>query len=472
MQDSPLSKDGQEIESDYSKLMEQLRAALLKQIPKVAGLGEAQIQELIQSEALDDDLVRFVLLREATPSGLARFAQKGSAERGLVDQLLANTELIREMLLADGAKAERSRNVLGPAQYGRCIEIYHDIQKSRQFDESALSHRLALAISLEHAVPIEQSNPESDTTASDLVDPVSRFEHYQSAYRGGQLDRSFGRLTTWELRMVVDGDEPDETLSWGREMLRNFRPDHVLDPSDGWRYVSIVGSNVKYGSECVKNDRPELQKYQNILMNGGVCGRRAFFGRFILRAFGVPTIARPSRGHGALAHWTPDGWVVNLGGGWGAGWTNTLYKDDVDFLKNTQARANAVAFAEVKRAHWIGDLFDEPRVYGYSQGDPGFWNRVALRRQQEIIDQGSLVTLEALGEELAEADEPVSSQVRDVSDDALESNQIRVTEGGEIVVPAAAYLRESSRPKEVLAMNRFDGGTQVFLPRFFPKGLT
>ena len=135
--------------------------------------------------------------------------------------------------------------------------------------------------------------------------------------------------------MVVNGDEPDETLAWGREMLRNYRPDHIYNSNFGWRYVSIVGSDVKYGSENVKHDRPELQKYQNILMNGGVCGRRAFFGRFILRAFGVPTIARPSRGHGALAHWTPEGWVVNLGGGWGCGWTKTRYNKDVDFLATT-----------------------------------------------------------------------------------------------------------------------------------------
>ena len=104
--------------------------------------------------------------------------------------------------------------------------------------------------------------------------------------------------------MVVNGDEPDETLAWGREMLRNFRPDHVLNTNEGWRYVSLVSTDVKYGSGNVKYDRPELQKYQNILMNGGVCGRRAFIGRFILRAFGIPTVARPSRGHGALAHWT------------------------------------------------------------------------------------------------------------------------------------------------------------------------
>jgi hypothetical protein len=76
----------------------------------------------------------------------------------------------------------------------------------------------------------------------------------------------------------------------------DFRPNDVMQPDQGWRYVGIVGSDVEYGSQYVRHDRPELQNFQNILMNGGVCWRRAFFGRFILRCFGIPTIARPSRG--------------------------------------------------------------------------------------------------------------------------------------------------------------------------------
>ena len=123
---------------------------------------------------------------------------------------------------------------------------------------------------------------------------MKRYLHYEKAYLDGELDPAFERLSTWDLRIVVDGDEPDETLAWGREMLRNYRPDHIYNPNYGWRYVSIVRTDVKYGSGDVKYDRPELQIYQNILMNGGVCGRRAFFGRFILRAFGIPTTARPS----------------------------------------------------------------------------------------------------------------------------------------------------------------------------------
>ena len=70
---------------------------------------------------------------------------------------------------------------------------------------------------------------------------------------------------------------------------RPDRPDHISNPDYRWRYVGAVRTDIRYGSQDNKYDKPELQFFQNILMNGGVCGRRAFFGRFILRAFGVPT---------------------------------------------------------------------------------------------------------------------------------------------------------------------------------------
>jgi hypothetical protein len=78
------------------------------------------------------------------------------------------------------------------------------------------------------------------------------------------------------LRFVVDGEETDETSAWGRSMPRNFRCDHLLTDSEEWRYVALVGTEIRYGSADVKNDCPELQQYQNIVMNGGICGRRAW----------------------------------------------------------------------------------------------------------------------------------------------------------------------------------------------------
>ena len=469
-----LNNAGRKIEASYQEQLETLRTDLAARIPPENQATGATLEQFLSSDALDASLVKLVILHEATPRGLAEFAQQGRDHWALVEALLADPELMKQMLVADGANAERvGRSGYGPARYGQAMQIYTDIQRASGNAASDVFQRLALAISLEHAVPIAQANPEAATEAPEFIDPVKRYLHYEKAYLDGELDGTFPQLSTWDLRMVVNGDEPDETLAWGREMLRNYRPDHIYHPNFGWRYVNIVTSDVKYGSQDVKYDRPELQKYQNMLMNGGVCGRRAFFGRFILRSFGVPTTSRPSRGHAALAHWTPEGWVVNLGGGWGAGWTKTPYEKDVDFLASTQARAHPEAYLKVKRAQWAGDVLGEPRTYGENaKTPPAFWNGVSLRTQRAIIEDSKAVTLAALGEDLGEANEPTVAEKVVASPVTPADKEITVSENGVITLPAGAYSKPAGNTREVLAMKSFDGGLQIFLPRFFPQGQT
>lgn len=470
--DSVLTETGRKLKTQYAEQLEKLRVELTEKIPQRDQATAETLNQFLSSDALDAKLVRFVVLSEATPEGLAEFAQQSQQQVALIEAMLADADLMKQMLVADGANRPRIGRGFGPAQYGQAMKIYADIQKASNKAKTGVFQRLALAISLEHAVPIEQANPKAQVDAPATVDPVGRYQHYENAFLDGELDPAFEQLTTWELRMVVDGDEPDETLAWGREMLRNYRPDHIYNSNYGWRYVSIVGSDCKYGSQDVKYDRPELQNYQNILMNGGVCGRRAFLGRFILRAFGIPTTARPSRGHAALAHWTPEGWVVNLGGGWGAGWTTTLYRDDLDFLASTQARNNREAYLKVKRAQWVGDVLGEARTYGEHEGTPAFWNGVSLSTQRAIIDESKSVTLKPLGEDLGESSEPTVAEKVLASPVTPEDKKIVYGEDGIISIPAAAYTKPLGNTREVIAMKSFDGGLQVMLPRFFPQGLT
>ena len=150
------------------------------------------------------------------------------------------------------------------------------------------------------------------------------------------------------------------------------KQDHIATSDNRWRYVKAVKTDVQYGSQDNKKDRPTLQRYQNIIMNGGVCGRRAFFGRFILRSFGIPTTARPQRGHATLVHWTSDGWVICLGATWGWGWTS--YGQDIDFVLHTQARKVERSFPQVLRAQWAGAAAGEKRAFGFHAGATGFWN--------------------------------------------------------------------------------------------------
>jgi hypothetical protein len=284
-----------------------LAAATAQTSRAVDDLG---LVSFLSSDQLDGKLAKFAVLLEATPQGLAEFAEQGKAQRTLIDEMLSNEKLLVQMAVADGANG---------GQYGRAMQIYQDIRKASEKSHNGNLQRLALAISLEHATPIAQRNAVSATNAPKFVDPVKRYLHFEKAFLGGELDPCFKDLNTWEYRMVVDGEEPDEILAWGREMLRNYRPDQIKTSDYRWRYVTSVRTEIRYGSEDNKYDRDDLQFFQNILMNGGVCGRRAFFGRFMLRAFGVPTTARPQKGHAALVHWTPDGWVVCLGANWGSG---------------------------------------------------------------------------------------------------------------------------------------------------------
>jgi len=435
----------------YSGLLNQLRTDIKSKLPDLK--NEQQVRQLLASDALDARLVKFVVLQEGTPEGLATFARQGREQEQLIERLLADHALMKQMLVADGASRSKQGKNQGPAQYGRAMEIYTAIQKASPKAGDGVLQRLALALALEYAAPPFDH------------DPVERYLHFEKAYQDGELHPEFASLDAWSLRFVVDGNEPDWMLAWGREMLRNYRPDHVLTGKQGWRYSAIVRTNVLYGSNRVSQDRPELHAYQNILMNGGICGRRAFFGQFICRAFGNPVIKRPSRAHGALARWTPGGWVVNLGPGWGSGSTGTIYRNDRFFLASSQARKLPEAYLQVKRAMWIGDAVGETRMYG-GEGNSDTWSGVALITQQRIIKESKAVTLAPLGEELGEANEPTLAEQIIASPATDEDKKIITHSDGSIEIPAAAISTPQNELKGVAIMKSFSGGMQMYLGNF------
>jgi len=440
------SKDVQK-ELDQAKLAAQTALAQAKTNELNAAKAIlAEIEPLLASDKKDAKLIKAAVLASATPRGLAEFAQHGKEQAALVEKLLADNALMKQMLIAGGAEA---------GKYGRAMEIYTAIQQASPKAKEGLFQGLALGVSLEHAVPVKQGNPQASTNAPAIVDPVKRYLHYEKACLNGELDPAFKDLTAWDYRNVVNGDEPDHILAWGREMLRNYRPDHILNSDYGWRYSGAVRTDVPYGSQNVKNDRPTLQNYQNIILNGGVCGRRAFFGRFILRCFGIPTVARPQTGHAALAHWTPEGWVINLGAGWGSG--RVAGGSDTDFLLMTQARKVAAAYMEVLRAQWIARALGEQDTVSGKASSMGWWTTLALYKTKVIVAEAKPAQLAALGQELGEANESAETKARAVEKAAITEADKRVIIGddGVITIPAAACVG-------VQPMKSFLGGLQAF----------
>lgn len=416
-----------------------------------------QVEPLLAGDDHDASLAKFVVLLEATPRGLAAFAQQSARHEALVARLLADEPLMLQMVLNDGAAG---------GDYGRAMEIYTAIQQSSSGASEGTLQRLALAVALEHAVPLKQSNPKAWTDRPATIDPVKRYQHFEAAFLNDELDPAFKHLSVWDMRMVVNGDEPDETLAWGRQMLRNYRPDHITTADYAWRYVGVVRTEIRYGSQDVQFDRPDLQGYQNMLMNGGICGRRAFFGRFILRAFGIPTTARPQTGHAALVHWTPEGWVVCLGAGWGSGWTKTRYDRDLDFLATTQAREDMTTYLQVKRAQWIGDVAGERRVFGLlGKARPGFWYGVSLHHQRALIDARKVKTLAAVGEELGEANESDVKYAVETAAITESDRTISISDAGAITIPAAACSKPTTSTDKILFMPSVLGGLQMHYSR-------
>lgn len=392
----------------------------------------AAADPFLSSAGLDARLVECAVLAHATPRGLAEFAQQGREQETLVESLLKDVGLMKAMLVAGGAREGR---------YGPAMHIHSSIRQSSPRSKDGVLQRLALAVALEHAAPIAQSNPKATTDAPAFVDPAGRYRHFEQAFLAGELDPAFAGLSVWELRNVVNGDESDETLTWGREMLRNYRPDHVLNPDYGWRYSGAVRTDVKYGSQNVKDDLPTLQNYQNICRNGGVCGRRAFFGRFVLRSFGIPTVARPQRGHAALAHWTPEGWVINLGAGWGyPDAKGVMGLTDADFLLETQVRRHPAEHEKSLRAEWAGDALAEAKYESLKPNTGGLWSLLALYRKRAVVAGAKSVALAALGGELGEANESAEARARAlVKADVTEADRrIVVGADGTITIPAAA----------------------------------
>jgi hypothetical protein len=447
----------------YPNAEEELKKAAIAQ-PKAEAATMAAFKDLglaktLGSDKLDHKLAAIQIISHATPRGLAVYTQQGATHKKLIDELLADGELMVEICVADGAQ---------DGNYGKAMEILRDIRAaSNKSRTDPTLKNLALGMAIELATPRPLRPAKADTSSPEFVDPVKRYLAYEKAYLGKELDPCFDDLTVWEMRWVVNGEEPDHLAAWAREMLANYRPDHILTEDERWRYVDLVRTDIRYGSQDVKHDQDDLQFFQNILKNGGICGRRAFMGRFLLRSFGVPVTGRPQPGHAALTHYTSEGWVVCLGAGWGKGGTHTPYKSDFDFVATTQARATGEDYLPIARAHWIGSAHGEPRFYGFlthRDAEIPFWNAMALYTQRDLNQKNEAKALEAVGQDIAEANvtkEKVEIIQVQLSD---EDRKVKVN-NGIITIPAAATSNLTESTKKVIFMPSNQGGLQMHYSR-------
>jgi hypothetical protein len=422
----------------YQELVHAQEATL-----KVAEPILSDVAKFLAGDALDGRLARCAVLANAKPRALAEFAMQGDEQETLIEELLADNELMRQMLMAGGAKG---------GNYARAMRIYSDIQRASRHAREGVLQRLALGTSLEHAVAVKGETE---------VDPVKRYLNYEKAYLDGELDPAFKRMTTWECRFITNDPFSDEEILWGREMLRNYRPDAVFEPDYRWRYSKIVKTDVAYKT-------PEWgavpgHKAAQLLNGGGKCGPRAWFGRFALRCFGIPTWGVQQSGHAALSHWTPAGWTVNFGAAWQFNWWED--RAGPDFLLETQARRQPRDYLMVLRAQWVGDALGEEKLDGRRPGTGGLWHALALNQRRAIVAAAKPIDVALAGEDLAEANEPTKAEAIQKAEIAPTDTQIVVGKDGVITLPAASCSKPRNTTQKIVFMKSFAGGMQLHYNR-------
>jgi hypothetical protein len=436
---------------------------------KAARAVLADVTGFLAGDALDPQLVRCSLIANAAPRGLAEFAQKGEKEKALVDRLLGDDELMKRMLVAGGANGY---------EYGEAMQVYTAIlEASERAREPGILQRLALGTALHQPwLKGEEKGGVHGIVYTDNSVPdgqVSRYLHYEKAYLDDELDPAFKDMNAWECRFITNDPYTNEELAWVREMTRNYRPDHMRNPDYKWRYALIVKSDVPYASPTWD---PKLgTKTQQMICGGGKCGPRAFFGRFVTRAFGIPSRRSTQSGHAAMNHWTPDGWVVCFGAWWSMNWCGPW--GGLDFLLDSQAREHPEDYMHVLRAQWIGDALGEADV-GIRNGQygkgAGLWDGLAFYKKRAVVEDAEIAEV---GKELAKlsADE---ARLLGESDNVLDKKEQKPTiqipkeyretvvgKDGVITIPASACSKPTDNTDKIKFMESWDGGWQIHYQR-------
>ncbi len=411
----------------------------------------AELDSFLSGGELDAKLAKIALMTHATPRGLAVFAQQGKEEEQLIEELLADDALIKQIMELGGCYQ---------GKYGQGMQIYKAIQKAVPRAREGFWQSFALASSMEHPSGCLKKD---GMTAAEVNLEV--FNYYVDAYDKGELDEAFGTYSDFNWRFPMH-HYTVEDMTWMREMIRNYRPDHARMEDYKWRYCRIVKTDVPYTSNA-GGLRDKLSKqlnvgrFQSFLLVGGICGPRCFTGKIACSAFGIPVRYARQTGHAAMCHWTPDGWTTVFG----ASWAFNSHRDicGLDFSLEERARSAADEYMKVIRAEWVGAALDEEKVATRQYGIRGdFWSALGFYKKLAIVEAKRIAELAPTGEELAESN---------IESNALAIVQIELNEEDKTIVveddgviripPGATSLAVTNTAKLRFMRTIEDDGVQV-----------
>lgn len=401
--------------------------------------------DLLEHPELQNSMMKGCILVTATPKKLAEFCKEEKKNGKLIEHLLKENGLMKDMLINGGAK---------DGNYGPAMKIYTEILATfpdyeDEFTET--NKKIAMAVSLELATPIN----EFDTKIP--VDPVKRFLHYRDAFKNGELDPAFPHFSIWELRHVINCDAKDEQLQWGRDMLMNYAPYISVVTDEKMQYLYILETDVLTRTPTWTSSP---RTYQQVLSGGGKDGPNAWFGRFICKAFGIPTWGCKQPGKVGLTRWTSEGWQACLGMAWDdCEWEGV---SGIDFKGEADARS---AFAEEDYYKKLVLLECLAEVMDARRGEVPANERTMLHplrtwRSLSIIQKALMLEPASPDKFVRTGKSPVKTN-REKYLEKYEKddpdNKVK-KKNGKISLPAGAV---SSKYGNLMEITSFDGGKQI-----------
>jgi hypothetical protein len=201
-----------------------------------------------------------------------------------------------------------------------------------------------------------------------------------------------------------------------------------------------------------------FSNYKELLSAGGVCGARAWFGRFIAKCFGMPTWGVRQPGHAAMSRWTPAGWVTCLGAGfrfcsWGDNRANGKSRSGLDFEEETKARKNVSPSEYYKKIDLLECLAESmgETVEEKIRSDK-IWRSLSLV-QRRILAQQEQADQEVDGHGQLEGKINYNMPSTEKTSKSLDE--------GCFVIPASSFTNPPS--KSLLVMPSFLGGDQLHI---------
>jgi len=206
---------------------------------------------------------------------------------------------------------------------------------------------------------------------------------------------------------------------------------------------------------------------------GGECGPRAWMGRFICRAFGIPVWGIKQPGHAAMARWTlKEGWQVCLGAeieyAWWDDMGGTYFALEAASRKicaaGNPATPNSTFGKQVMMMDWIADLRKEPtgQIKRWCLEDPkAFWRTLAVM-QRKLLQKSSPPSTDAT--DCQHRFIPKLERLLTRNNTELAENIVTM-DGGTIVIPAANMDPPAKPNSNVIVMDSFLGGKQLFLDK-------